>query len=68
MRAIYKRVVAFTVWLCGMFSVTPGSLIKDKRGNLPPPSDGVGSYAADYLEKVARDWTIYQALKARRRG
>ena len=41
MRAICNRIVALVGWLCGFLSVTTGSLIKDKRGNLPPPSGGI---------------------------
>jgi hypothetical protein len=44
MRAICNRIVALVGWLCGFLSVTTGSLIKDKRGNLPPPSGGIGAY------------------------
>jgi hypothetical protein len=44
MRAIAKWVTAFATWLCGIFTVTPDSLVKDKRGNSPPPSGGIGSF------------------------
>ena len=27
-----------------IFQVTPESLTKDRRGNMPPPSGGIGSY------------------------
>ena len=44
MRAIWKWLVAFATRLCSIFSVSPDSLVKDKRGNLPPPYGGIGSY------------------------
>jgi hypothetical protein len=44
MRAIAKWLTAFGIWLCGIFGVSPDWLVKDKRGNLPPPSGGPGSF------------------------
>jgi hypothetical protein len=44
MRVIWTWIVAFVSGLCRMFIVTPDSLIRGKRGNLPPPSGGLGAY------------------------
>ncbi|SEC10709.1 hypothetical protein SAMN05444161_0520 [Rhizobiales bacterium GAS191] len=44
MRAIGKWFVTFVTRLCAIFTVTPDSLVKDKRGNLPPPDGGMSAY------------------------
>ncbi|MFI4996790.1 MAG: hypothetical protein ACHQAQ_13540 [Hyphomicrobiales bacterium] len=44
MRAIGKWLSAFVTWLCRIFTVTPDRLVKDKRGNLPPPGGGMSAY------------------------
>jgi hypothetical protein len=44
MRSMKTLIAAFVTWLCGVFRVTSDVLIRDKRGNLPPPSGGIGSY------------------------
>jgi hypothetical protein len=35
---------AFLAQLCRIFDVTPASITRDRRGNLPPPSGGVSSF------------------------
>ena len=30
--------------LCQMLLVTPESITKDRRGNMPPPSGGIGAF------------------------
>jgi len=44
MRKVVSLLAAYLVWLCKIFEVTPESITKDRRGNLPPPSGGVASY------------------------
>jgi hypothetical protein len=44
MRAITAWISAFLTRLCTILQVTPQALVKDKRGNLPPPSGGIGAY------------------------
>ncbi|MFI5012205.1 MAG: hypothetical protein ACHQAY_07655 [Hyphomicrobiales bacterium] len=44
MRAIGKWLSTVLVRLCRIFTVTPDRLVKDKRGNLPPPDGGIAAY------------------------
>jgi hypothetical protein len=44
MRIITQLLLAYLNWLADAFRVTPDWLTKDRRGNLPPPSGGIGSY------------------------
>lgn len=44
MRKIMSVLQAYLVWLCKMFQVTPESITADRRGNMPPPSGGIGAY------------------------
>jgi len=44
MRTIMRLLAAYVARLCSIFQVTPESLTKDRRGNMPPPSGGIGSY------------------------
>ena len=44
MRKLVSWLTACVVALCRVFQVTPESITKDRRGNLPPPSGGVSSY------------------------
>ena len=44
MRAIMRLLSAYMTRLCGIFQVTPESLTRDRRGNMPPPSGGIGAY------------------------
>jgi hypothetical protein len=44
MRTIMRWLAAYVAQLCRIFQVTPESLTKDRRGNMPPPSGGIGSY------------------------
>jgi hypothetical protein len=44
MRAIGKWLIAFVTRLCAIFTVTSDSIVKDKRGNLPPPGGGISAY------------------------
>ena len=44
MRKLISLLTAYTVLLCKMFRVTPESITKDRRGNMPPPSGGIASY------------------------
>lgn len=44
MRVIAGLLLAYLNWLCEAFRVTPDALTKDRRGNLPRPSGGIGSY------------------------
>ena len=43
MRAFMSLLSAYLVQLCKFFSVTPESITKDRRGNMPPPSGGIAS-------------------------
>ena len=44
MHTIVSWMSAFLAKLCAVFNVTPESITKDRRGNLPPPSGGAGSF------------------------
>ncbi|WP_282568041.1 hypothetical protein [Bosea sp. WAO] len=44
MRAIKQLLAAYTAWLSWMLQVSPDFITKDRRGNLPPPSGGIGAY------------------------
>jgi hypothetical protein len=44
MRAIGRWLQAFASRLCRIFTVSPDRLVKDKRGNLPPPDGGISAY------------------------
>lgn len=44
MRAVIELLSAYTSWLSRMVLVTPEFITKDRRGNLPPPSGGIGAY------------------------
>jgi hypothetical protein len=44
MLTLMRWLSACVVQLCKVFQVTPESLTKDRRGNLPPPSGGTGTY------------------------
>jgi hypothetical protein len=43
MRAIARLLSCYTVWLCRAFRVTPEFIVRDRRGNMPPPSGGIGA-------------------------
>ena len=40
--AIVRWLTSYTVWLCKWFDVSPDYINRNKRGNLPPPSGGIG--------------------------
>jgi len=42
--AIVRWLTSYTVWLCKWFDVSPDYINRNKRGNLPPPSGGIGAY------------------------
>ncbi len=44
MRAIVQLLSGYVTWLCQELLVTPDLITKDRRGNLPPPSGGIGAY------------------------
>ena len=44
MRATLDWLSAYMTFLCRLACVTPESLRRGRRGNLPPPSGGVASY------------------------
>lgn len=44
MRAIVQLLSAYVTSLCKALQVTPDSVTKGRRGNLPPPSGGIGAY------------------------
>jgi hypothetical protein len=44
MHTIMRLLAAYVAQLCRIFQVTPESLTRDRRGNMPPPSGGIGSY------------------------
>ena len=44
MRKLISLLTTYAVMLCKAFSVTPESITKDRRGNMPPPSGGIASY------------------------
>jgi hypothetical protein len=35
---------AYLIWLCKIFEVTPDSITRDRRGNMPPPSGGIAAF------------------------
>ena len=41
---LVSLLAAYLVLLCRVFQVTPESVTKDRRGNMPPPSGGIASY------------------------
>jgi hypothetical protein len=44
MRTIMSWLSAYVAQLCRIFGVTPASITKDRRGNMPPPSGGPASF------------------------
>lgn len=44
MRAIVQLLSAYLTCLFKALQVTPDSITKDRRGNMPPPSGGIGAY------------------------
>lgn len=44
MRTIERWAVAYLAWLCRLLAVPPEALREGRRGNLPPPSGGIGAY------------------------
>jgi hypothetical protein len=44
MRTLTSLLSGYAAWLCQIFQVTPESIIKDRRGNMPPPSGGIASF------------------------
>jgi hypothetical protein len=44
MRAFATVLRAYMSLLCKALLVTPDFITKDRRGNLPPPSGGVGAF------------------------
>jgi hypothetical protein len=44
MRVVADLLLAYLTWLCDALRVSPDALTKGRRGNLPPPSGGIGSY------------------------
>ena len=44
MRIIVSWLSAYLAQLCRIFDVTPASITQGRRGNLPPPSGGIGSF------------------------
>jgi hypothetical protein len=44
MRALMSLLSAYLVGLCRIFQVSPESITKDRRGNMPPPSGGIASF------------------------
>jgi len=44
MRMIVSWLSAYVGQLCRIFHVTPESITQDRRGNMPPPSGGIGSF------------------------
>jgi hypothetical protein len=44
MHAVIELLSAWTSWLSRMLLVTPEFITKDRRGNVPPPSGGIGAY------------------------
>ena len=44
MRVVERFFSAWLAWLCHAFEITPESLYQDRRGNMPPPSGGIGAY------------------------
>jgi hypothetical protein len=35
---------AYLIWLCKIFQVTPESITRNRRGNMPPPSGGIAAF------------------------
>jgi hypothetical protein len=44
MRAVMQLLSAYSSWLSRMLLVSPELITKDRRGNMPPPSGGIGAY------------------------
>lgn len=44
MRAVATVLRAYMSLLCKALLVTPEFITRDRRGNLPPPSGGVGTF------------------------
>lgn len=44
MCAVMELLAAYSSWLSRMLLVTPEFITKDRRGNMPPPSGGIGAY------------------------
>jgi len=44
MRTTVNWLSALLAQLCRLFDVTPASITQDRRGNMPPPSGGIGSF------------------------
>jgi hypothetical protein len=44
MRMLASLLSRYLTWLCRVFQVTPESITKDRRGNMPPPSGGIASF------------------------
>ncbi|WP_280142012.1 hypothetical protein [Bosea vaviloviae] len=44
MRIIVQLLSAYLAWLSQELLVTPDLITKDRRGNLPPPSGGIGAF------------------------
>ena len=43
MSTVASLLSIFLAWLCQIFQVTPESITQDRRGNMPPPSGGIGA-------------------------
>ena len=44
MRTLASLLSTYLTWLCQIFQVTPDSITQDRRGNMPPPSGGIGAF------------------------
>lgn len=44
MRAVMQLLSAYAAWLSRALQVSPDFITRDRRGNLPPPSGGIGAY------------------------
>jgi hypothetical protein len=44
MRAFIQMLSTYTAALCRAFQVTPDFINRNKRGNLPAPTGGIGAY------------------------
>jgi len=44
MRAVVQLLSAYSSWLSWVLLVSPEFITKDRRGNMPPPSGGMGAY------------------------
>ena len=42
--AMRAMLSAYLIWLCEIFQVTPDSITRDRRGNMPPPSGGIAAF------------------------